>query len=1679
MTIDEGLVSNLPLPQWVRTAYASKGLKQLYPWQSECLNIPGVLTADAGQLCNLVYSAPTSGGKTLVSELVLLKRLCEISTHSFRLALFVLPYVSVVAEKERYLSLLCKRSNGSIKVHGFYGGSHLPLSILTRPGEATLAVCTIEKANAIVSFLLESGSLGNLVACVIDEVHLLGDNHRGYLLEIAIAKIRRFSLNCQIVAMSATLPNQASLACWLSARNFSCDFRPVPLDEMVAFDRKIVSVRTGQKVRDAEPLPWMDDRDGFLGLTFEVLREGHSVLVFCSSKQKCETCAESVAAALQSNPENVDESEKVRQDRIRLVAELRLTPGGLDGVLARTVPFGIAYHHSGLTVEERTLIEAAYRSGSINCLTATSTLAAGVNLPARRVIFRSPFIAAEFIDAARYRQMAGRAGRAGQGVSGESIVICGSAKEGDRMMEIARRAILPPLTSALGQGGLQRLLLEVMSAVGRLSGDAIVELDNATFLRWSLNENTKKKKELLDVISAEERVKDEDHLKKFETEPPECLSEAMSKLLAKQLIALEPSTGEYFSTPFGRAVSGSGLECSTGDSVYRELCTVRENGLNVESDLHLCYLLVSAAGSESLPIQWTAYLKAVESLGQAERRTISLIGVRPGLIQRASLQNSMPGPLKNTPEAKIVMRFFSALLLWLMVNMEISVATLSARFLIPRGSLQSLRTSAGAFAGAVASFCSKMRWASLESIIDDFARRVLLGVGQQVELAPLMQINGMTRSFAQELFSQGIGSPGLVARLSASDFAQIVRKALPSSLPFLPIETAFKFVSEAKRLTRQIRKQERATDLSKAGASSALTVSRGTTTLISVSSDNPQTPEKVSKKRKLIDTEFSAPLFSGISRTGSPAIPEENNDLPNPPEYIKRYSEIPSQPSSVSTLLAEGLRGMGRASLSSQETAKTYKFPGSQESRVSLGSSSSLIGPKLQLMIGNPKIPEIPNLVGKFRVLKEIPSSVKIIAVTGYFGANQNFEFFCVYAPFCGTVLNALSLSGIMVDPSVLVISADIKTLSLRILATVSDFFPRCSLIDTTLGRYLLDPDMEISTHQLLTSEQGKELKELPEKFQPAARCYSETEALLIRLRSLGLLNYFSQIEVPLAVVIASMEAKGILVRPWERSQRGLIAKMDALEREVNRIVGRDVQLTCPEDVSRALFEDLLLPIPSKKKVDTNDEESQLSLGGIDSLSLIDPGTPITSIDVRTPETKRRRHLSTKKDVLKSINHPVASYVEEHRKLTIALSHSISVSHAVGPDSRVHCRFSQLSSATGRLAATHPPMLNMEVSFEVSDVKRKTLQDDSENVQLHQKVYIANVRYAPPRARRIAEAELIALLDVSANSPISVNELTDSTPPCGPMVTLADYWSTCGWKCYEEKQYASEIRQCHVKLLDGSILTFPADQVWRVEQPLLIDSSDEAPKMKICLREMFIAGCGRSLISVDYAQIEVRLLAHFSKDPNMCAIINTPGVDIFNKIASSWLGRSSVTSEERNGCKKIVYGLLYGMGARKMSHDLGVDEQQAEELVNKFFDSFPFVKPWIDITIANAKSCGYIESIGGRRRYLHGFSGNQRERSKAERQAINSLCQSSAADLIKVAMVRIQSRFLHMVDAKPNIVLQIHDELLVECESDYVEQVKSVIVSEMTRNVLDVSLEVKWAVGPSWGELCDATVQDR
>ncbi|CAM9111170.1 unnamed protein product [Pylaiella littoralis] len=520
------------LDRQLRRYYSrSLGIEHLYPWQARSLGLPGV----AAGARDLLYFAPTSGGKTMVAELLLLLRVMglpvaisregeedggrgtaasssaataaaavesEMATAlqqkapnaTSRRAIIVLPFVSMVTEKAKHLqSVLSPYNRGRPKkqriqvraLHGVKGGGDLK--------RAQIAVCTIEKANGLINRMAAADELHELSCLVVDELHMIGEGGRGQTLELLLTKVLRANRaaaerapapqasstfgvethkpvevrqRTQIVGMSATLSNGAELANWLGAALHVSDYRPIPLDERVLLGMHVHD-SVGNVVRSfATPAHPHTDPDHVVTLCRESCRERDQVIVFCPTKQFCHNCALKVAKNLKLPASKAAESK-----RAALMSQLsKETSMGVDPILqagGETIPHGVAFHHAGLADTERSAIEQAFRAGTLSVLAATSTLGAGVNLPAGRVILRNINAVGGGLNATSYRQMAGRAGRKGAGrARGEALIVAankGQAKRAAGLMNAGLAAVKSALKpTADGGAGFTKMVLEAV-----------------------------------------------------------------------------------------------------------------------------------------------------------------------------------------------------------------------------------------------------------------------------------------------------------------------------------------------------------------------------------------------------------------------------------------------------------------------------------------------------------------------------------------------------------------------------------------------------------------------------------------------------------------------------------------------------------------------------------------------------------------------------------------------------------------------------------------------------------------------------------------------------------------------------------------------------------------------------------------------------------------------------------------------------------------------------------------------------------------------------------------------------------------------------------------------------------------------------------------------------------------
>ncbi len=236
------------------------------------------------------------------------------------------------------------------------------------------------------------------------------------------------------------------------------------------------------------------------------------------------------------------------------------------------------------------------------------------------------------------------------------------------------------------------------------------------------------------------------------------------------------------------------------------------------------------------------------------------------------------------------------------------------------------------------------------------------------------------------------------------------------------------------------------------------------------------------------------------------------------------------------------------------------------------------------------------------------------------------------------------------------------------------------------------------------------------------------------------------------------------------------------------------------------------------------------------------------------------------------------------------------------------------------------------------------------------------------------------------------------------------------------------------------------------------------------IRNAFVAPKGQKLLSIDYSQIELRIMAHLSKDKGMISAFQN-GEDIHSATAAEVFGDpgEAASEEDRRSAKAINFGLIYGMSAFGLGKALGIPRNMAQEYIDSYFAKYPGVKLYMEQTKEIAREKGFVETLFGRRLYLPGIHSG-RTRQAAERAAINAPMQGTAADIMKIAMINIQD-WLEKENIKAKMILQVHDEVILEVTTKEADSVATKISEIMSKAAkLSVPLEVESGIADNWGE---------
>ena len=451
----------------VREQYRVSGIEELYPPQAAAVEA-GVTRGE-----NVVAAIPTASGKTLIAELAMLT--------ADGPALYIVPLRALAREKYESFADL-----PGVSVGISTGDFDSPAEEL---GEEDVVVATAEKVDSAI----RNGAswVAELACVVVDEVHLLGRPRRGPTLEITLATLQRRAPGVQIFALSATVDNPGAIAAWLDAELVESTWRPVSLRTGVYDDDGGVAFDDGSTLAvDVPPPGPNDDRDTEVtaALVADAVDDGGQCLAFVRSRRE----AESLAARLAEEPalrERYGEGANDDPPGPRLAAAVRDRGGTETGRrLATAVGAGVGFHHAGLASDHRALVESAYRDRDLGVICATPTLAAGVNVPARRVVVRDleRYTGEEMtpLPALEVHQMCGRAGRPHLDPYGEAVLV---AAEGDadaareRYVDAGPEAVESQLTE---REALRTHVLSVVAAGFADSKRGVLDLLDATFFAF-------------------------------------------------------------------------------------------------------------------------------------------------------------------------------------------------------------------------------------------------------------------------------------------------------------------------------------------------------------------------------------------------------------------------------------------------------------------------------------------------------------------------------------------------------------------------------------------------------------------------------------------------------------------------------------------------------------------------------------------------------------------------------------------------------------------------------------------------------------------------------------------------------------------------------------------------------------------------------------------------------------------------------------------------------------------------------------------------------------------------------------------------------------------------------------------------------------------------------------------
>lgn len=1594
-------------PEWVSTRitdyYREQGVNHLFEWQINVLN-----EAINSENQHLIFSAPTSAGKSIVAEVLAWK-----VASTGKKVLFVLPYISVAREKLHQIQRCWRRDD--ISVCGFIG----PQS--TNPNEWTGAVCTIEKAASLTNRALSEDWFHEIGMIVVDEMHMIFDSSRGAHIEHMLSKVLLFNETAEekirIVGMSATIPELQRLGKWLDAKVCQANFRPISLKNNI-----IIGSEMRKMGGDENKVLREFSEDPLITLAEESFRQNSQTLIMMSSKLEAEKAALSVAMRfheLKKTDNSMLEQLKERADGLMFIRNGLERHGCKDRNVMAALAWGVAYHHAGLTMEERECIEMGFREKSIIILVATSTLASGVNLPAERVIIKAQTRGPSALTSLSYRQMVGRAGRTGHVTRGESYLIVKKCDE-----EAVRKIIETPI-------------------------DHVIKVKNRDTERTSLSRFI-----LEGICTGLTTTRTQIHqlcsLLLFTSDSLHNLTDfSIEMLLQNSFISLEDfiedDPTQFSPTQLGRAAIASSLPPEASLAIFEDL-NMASRAIALDTELHMLYLVTPINVTVWQECDWHHLFSLFSKLPADQRRIAKLVGASEKFIL-----DQLQGRRNNEKMLQVHIRFFSALALFDLIN-EMSIYEVSHKYRIPRGCLQTLQSQSATYAAMIVAFCLRLGWTYLKALLDGFAMRLLFGV--RSELSELVAIDGIDGQRARILHERGITCLSHLSACESSRLAHLLTLAVPYSRsnsndglgewlfgePRMRVNEAARLLKERARaaLLRRVQELGITVEMPKLEVEVKTEMEEEKENIQNIpESCDSGFPDSciddmdvVEDMKEIKDIKSLDEMTRSVTELSLTDNTVSNEDLVKEEEDIFDNIEEIDESEVVEETVIECLE----TSLLKMKASKDEVFLRrlSQTFSPAARRRSILNGSFLEDSFDMPvpgsvplsfKTPNRNDSICEDSFDRPVPGSVplsfskqKSLLLSGgrrdsvisnaSTSENNSFDVFATPPPkeekssrFAGkhariTVDSPLSFSPILkhakLDPNKL---------------RVEDV-----CYDQNTWRTWMKTVANTSNCSISVLESGVAVRtDTTTTFVPLEESFDGVTS-----PDLKFFDSFSKCVIPLktrleCLKLLSETAESVFVMTMQDAYR-LFEKFKIKISRVNviRIAAHlNSLIDCESDHNEELFPMLLDRFPDLEIRCAYSSSSGFFKSTVEAFAI--------------------KQFYEK---LQASNESFKLEMQACQTVLNMFYNGISFDQASCNSfiSNIRKRLESLEEQIWRLAHGK---FNIDSSNEVS------------NVIFHR----LGLVYPETSGCKVKQRHL-------PTNKLILEQMTNQHQIVGMILEYRHIQHTLTQCLLPLAKYNTRIH-CRMEMCTatGRILT-SAPNLQNVPKKVSSDG--------ISARQLFTSSPQHLLIGADYKQLELRVLAHLCNDSSLVNLIKEDR-DLFGELSFEW-------NFSRDVVKQLCYGLIYGMGAKTLAELTRVKVEEAEKMMNSFFSMFPGVRSYINETKNKVAREEHIETILGRKKLVKGGMIGE-ERARMERVAVNYTVQGTASEIFKCAIVDIDSKIMAY---EASIVLTIHDEVLVDCPEHHVPVVSDIIRNSMQSSLshlLRVPMKISLKTGRTWADL--------